>query len=126
MRYGDLDALGHVNNAIFLTYFELGRTNFFRDYLGGFISRSVKFVVNHAEIEFRAPIHFEDEIEVLTWISRVGKTSCVFNHKIISSDYQRLFAEGKTVVVWIDGNLRKMEIPQKLRSEIEKMMVNYE
>ncbi len=125
MRYGDLDALGHVNNAVFLTYYELGRTNFFREYLGGFISRDVSFVVNHAEIDFRAPIHFEDEPVVLTWISGLGITSCVFSHKIISEDYKKIFSEGKTVVVWVDSSLRKKEIQTELREKLEKLMINY-
>jgi acyl-CoA thioester hydrolase len=125
MRYGDLDALGHVNNAVFLTYYELGRTNFFMQYLGGFISRDVNFVVNHAEIDFKAPIHFEDDPVVLTWISQIGRTSCVFSHKIISEDYKRIFSEGKTVVVWIDENLKKKEIPMDIREKLEELMVNY-
>ncbi|MHB1440641.1 MAG: acyl-CoA thioesterase [Cuniculiplasma sp.] len=123
MRYGDLDALGHVNNAVFLTYYELGRTNYVRDFLGGFVSTDVKFVVNHAEVDFRSPIHFEDSPEILTWISKVGNTSCIFSHEIKSETDGKLFSSGKTVIVWIDNNFKKVPIEHEIRKKLQTLLI---
>lgn len=116
MRYGDLDALGHVNNANFLTYMELGRTNYFKEILLGFKTSKVNFVVNHAEVDFRSPILFQHSPIVATWISHVGKTSCVFSHLITEKDSDKVFAQGKTVVVWVDDMGKKMEIDSETRT----------
>jgi acyl-CoA thioester hydrolase len=121
MRYVDLDALGHVNNAVYLTYFELGRTKYFLDKLGGFISTDVHFVVVHAEIEFKSPARFEDNLVVETWISQIGNSSCTFSHKILNNE--KTFAYGKTVVVWIDDNFHKTPIDSILRKILSDNLV---
>lgn len=123
MRYGDLDALGHVNNANFLTYMELGRTNFFKEILNDFKTSKVNFVVNHAEIDFRKPILFQNSPVVSTWISRVGKTSCVFSHVITEKGTDIVFAQGNTVVVWIDALGKKMEIDTEMKEKLLSLLV---
>ncbi len=123
MRYGDLDALGHVNNANFLTYMELGRTTFFKEILHGFKTSKVNFVVNHAELDFKSPILFQDSPVVSTWISHVGKTSCVFSHVITQKDSEKIFATGKTVVVWINDNGSKMEIEPEIKARLNALLV---
>ncbi len=123
MRYGDLDALGHVNNANFLTYMELGRTNYFKEILHDFKTSKVNFVVNHAEIDFRMPILFHHSPIVSTWISHVGKTSCVFSHVITEKGTDIVFAQGKTVVVWIDMHGKKMDIDAEMKDLLLSLMV---
>lgn len=122
MRYGDLDGLNHVNNATYLTYFELGRINYFREFLGGFFSRKVNFVVNHADIDFKKPIHFEDNPVMFTWISSIGNSSCVFSHEI-RNESDLIFARGKTVIVWIDENKQKMKIDEDIRMRLEELLI---
>ncbi|MDS0257714.1 acyl-CoA thioesterase [Thermoplasmatales archaeon AK] len=60
IRYSDLDTLGHVNNAVYLTYFELGRIDYLRHSLGTLEISEISFVIAHAEVDFRRPIHFDD------------------------------------------------------------------
>ena len=122
MRYSDLDALGHVNNAIFLSYMELGRTGFIKEILNGFKTERVNFVINHAEIDFKSPIRFNDNPTVLTWISKVGNTSCVFSHLIKGEEDGKFFSSGKTVVVWIDQQGKKVDIDPEIKSKLISLL----
>ena len=115
VRFGDLDALGHVNNAAYLSFFELGRIDFFMKFLTGFHSKEVSFVVAHAEIDFRIPIYFEDRPSITTEIERVGTTSISFIHKILRQGDEALLSSGKTVIVWVDKNGMKNAIPEKIK-----------
>ena len=72
LRIGDLDSLNHVNNANYLTFFEIGRVDFLIKLIKIFDPKDVNFVVKHAEIEFKKPIHFTDKPVVQTWISKIG------------------------------------------------------
>ncbi|MCL5987946.1 MAG: acyl-CoA thioesterase [Candidatus Thermoplasmatota archaeon] len=118
MRFGDLDALNHVNNANYFTYFELGRIAFFREVLNGFDSNDVAFVVKFAEADFKAPLHFEDHPEIITWISEAGNSHCVFLHEVSDHVTGKVFATGKIVLVWIDESLKKTQIPASIKKQL--------
>ena len=59
VRFRDCDAMGHVNHAVYLTYFEQGRLNFWRE-LTGSPSPHTRVIIAHAECDYRAPAHFGD------------------------------------------------------------------
>ena len=122
MRFGDLDGLNHVNNANHLTYFELGRIAFFREVLNGFDSNEVQFVVKYTEIDFKAPLHFEDHPEIISWISETGKTHCVFSHEVRDIQNDVVYSTGKIVLVWIDSTLKKVPIPDNVKDLLQKSM----
>ena len=115
VRFGDLDALGHVNNAAYLSFFELGRIDFFMKFLTGFHSKEVNFVVAHADIDFKIPIYFEDRPSITTEIERVGTTSISFIHKILRQGDEALLCSGKTIIVWVDKTGKKNAIPEKIK-----------
>ncbi len=115
VRYGDLDTLGHVNNAVYLTYFELGRVLYFRKYLPAFDARNVRFVIARAEVDFRKSITMEDNIFLETSLDSVGNTSFTFLHRITNRDGSVIYAEGKIVAVSIDENRKPTPVPDELR-----------
>ena len=115
LRYGDLDTLGHVNNAVYLTYFELGRVLYFRKYLPAFDARNVRFVIARAEIDFKKSITMEDNIFLETSLDSIGNTSFTFLHRITNHDGSLVFAEGKIVAVSIDENRKPARVPEELR-----------
>ncbi|MEM3676089.1 MAG: thioesterase family protein [Thermoplasmataceae archaeon] len=117
VRYGDLDTLGHVNNAVYLTYFELGRIDYLRRALGSLDISDISFVIVHAEVDFKKPIHLHDTIFVETTVDGVGNSSIKFNHRIVGEDGE-LFAAGKTVAVWVDANRQPVPVPDNVRRMI--------
>lgn len=115
LRYGDLDTLGHVNNAVYLTYFELGRILYFRKYLKSFNEREVSFVIARIEVDFRKSITMDRDIFLETSIESVGNTSFTFTHRITDESGEELYSTGKVIAVSIDGNRRPVKVPDDLR-----------
>ncbi|HLH86014.1 MAG TPA: thioesterase family protein [Thermoplasmataceae archaeon] len=117
IRYSDLDTLGHVNNAVYLTYFELGRIDYLRHSLGTLEISEISFVIAHAEVDFRRPIHFDDKISIETSIGSVGNSSIRFDHLIVDES-ENIFASGKTVAVWIGKDKKPTPVPDSVREKL--------
>ena len=64
IRFRDLDAMGHVNNAVFLTYMESARVAFLLDHGTASSFEDLAIIVARIEIDFRAPLGFEGEVEI--------------------------------------------------------------
>jgi len=92
VRFRDVDAMGHVNNAVYSTYLEQARIGI----LGGL----EPFILARVEIDFRAELKEGAEVEVRSRCSRVGTKSFELQHEIWSAD--RLVAEAKSVLVGYD------------------------
>ncbi len=102
--FRDLDAIGHVNNAVYFTYFEWARTLLWFDLTGGSQPFDVGFIVARAECDFRHQLGMEP-IEIRVRIGEMRTTSLDFLQEIRSSAGQQLVAAGRVVVVlfnWAD------------------------
>ncbi|MCL4332538.1 MAG: acyl-CoA thioesterase [Candidatus Thermoplasmatota archaeon] len=119
VRYGDLDTLGHVNNAVYLTYFELGRVSFFRKHFDSFDLDSVKFVLARAELDFRKPITMDDPVVLETVLESVGKTSFTFSHRLLSQDLKTEYCTGKIIAVYLGKSGKPETVPEELRKLVE-------
>jgi acyl-CoA thioester hydrolase len=75
VRFRDLDALGHVNHVVYLTYVEQVRTIYFRDVLGIEIPGALTWVIANVHYEFLAPLGFAEMVDVGWRISRLGRAS---------------------------------------------------
>ena len=62
MRFRDIDGMGHVNNAVFLSYMELARTHFYLTYANKRSLEEIDFILAHVEIDFEAPAEWGDEV----------------------------------------------------------------
>lgn len=115
IRYGDLDTLGHVNNAVYLTYFELGRVHYFRKYLKNFDEKNVSFVIARIEVDFKKSITMDRDIYLETSIEAVGNTSFTFSHRITDEKAEEIYSTGKVIAVSIDSNRKPAKVPDDLR-----------
>ncbi len=110
IRWRDLDALGHVNNAVYLTYFEVARLGYIRALLGDDIQRDPRtllpvgfqFILAEVRCSFRSPATLSDRLIVAIWVSQVGRKSFVFEYHISDEVTGRLVAEGCSTQVWYD------------------------
>ena len=96
VRVRDVDAMGHVNNAVFLTYIEDARIAFLRR-IGAEVP---EMILARAEIDFRAPLSEGDELEIGVRSLRVGTKSFELEYELRVGD--KLAAEAKTVIVSYD------------------------
>jgi len=74
-RFGDLDAQGHVNQAMFLTYFESGRVAMFRDKSLGIGVPGATFVLVRIEVDYMKELHWPGTVEVGSGIAEFGRSS---------------------------------------------------
>ena len=90
IRWRDLDALGHVNNAVYLTYFELARLAYIRALLGedAAIDRRTlmpvdfQFILAEVTCHYRSPATLGAQLATSLWVSQVGRKSFVFEYRI--------------------------------------------
>lgn len=108
VRWGDMDAFNHVNNSVYATYLEEVRLRWFATLNGPWVSPDMGPVVASMRIEFRQPIEWPEELIVELFCDRVGRSSLSLPFRMVSAkDSSRLYAEGSTVLVWIDRQTGK-------------------
>lgn len=117
--FRDIDYFGHVNNAIYFSYFELARTALWFDLNGVKDPDDIGFIVARAECDFRTPI-FMEAIEIAVRIEGLRTTSLDFVYEIRKSPGGGIAAVGKVVVVLFDWATRsKIPIGDELRRRVE-------
>ncbi|OTF01389.1 thioesterase family protein [Halorubrum sp. SD683] len=99
VRFRDIDAMGHVNNAVYATYIEQARTRFFRDVLDLDIS-GASTVLASLSIDFRRPVELDDDaVAVSVEIADLGRSSATMTHEIRIGDAVAAEAEATLVAV---------------------------
>ena len=99
VRFRDLDGMGHVNNAVFMTYMESARLAFLRS-LGLGHNPLEGLILARAEVDFRSPIELGQEVEIGVRPGRIGTKSFDLEHEIWTGD--RKVADAKSVLVGYD------------------------
>ena len=113
VRFRDLDGMGHVNNAVFLTFMESARIAFLAAHGAG-DNPQQSLILARTEVDFRSPIAFGEEVEVGVRTVRVGTKSFELEYEIQADG--RLAAEGKSVLVGYDyRGGTSVEIPAEWR-----------
>ena len=113
-RFGDLDALGHINNTVPAIWFETGRTEVIKIFDPELkIDRnSFSLIMAHIEFDFVAQLFLRSEVEIRTWISRIGTKSFTISQEAWQEG--RLCVKGSSVIVHYDFNAEKTtEIPDE-------------
>ncbi len=109
VRFNDVDGLGHVNNALYLTYLEHARMRFFTEVAGSKSERDFPFILAMAAIDYKAPIKMGSKPVVKFWTSRVGGKSWDFDYEIKDAKTSVVYATAKTVQVAYDYKIEKSD-----------------
>jgi acyl-CoA thioester hydrolase len=121
VRFRDCDAMGHVNHAVYFTYFEQCRLTFWRE-LTGKAAPNTRVIVARAECDYKAPAFFGDELEVCLWVGEIGRSSFSLEYEIVHAETRRPMATGKTVMVSYDYAAGKsMPLPDAARRLLEDL-----
>ncbi len=104
IRFSDIDAFGHVNNARYLSFFEEARIQFFDHHLSDNDWKKTGIILANAKVDFIIPILRRDNIIVNVWCSRVGTKSFDLSYEVIKNNDEQpvLCAHGLTTVVAFD------------------------
>jgi acyl-CoA thioester hydrolase len=109
VRYNDIDAQGHVNNAKYVTYIEYARFGYITE-LGLWDGKSfmdLGLIVADCHISYLAPIKLNQRIRIGTRVSRIGNKSLVFSSQIEEKDAAKVMAIAETVMVSYDYHSEK-------------------
>ncbi len=118
-RFRDCDPLGHVNNAVYLTYLEQARFAFWRKVRRQGFDGRAGIIMARAEIDYRSPAVAGDELEVRVGIGEVRRSSFVLTYTIVEAPSRRLVAEAQTVIVTYDyESSRSIPIPDDVRAAL--------
>ena len=117
--FRDVDAFGHVNNAVYLTYFEWARAQLWFAITGASgVPMDIGFIVARAEIDFKLQIEMEP-IDICIRITEMRNTSFDTIYEIRKRSNGNVAATGKVVVVLFDWNAqKKMTINDELRRKV--------
>jgi len=115
VRFADLDAYGHVNNAIYLTYLEVARTKLFRDEFTEMMRNGLLFLVARVECDYKRPIDLTDRVIVEMQMKNFGRSSFEIGYSL-HNDSGTLFANAATVMVCFDLREGKtVPVPEGLK-----------
>lgn len=120
IRWGDMDAYGHVNNTVYFRYMEQARVEWIEEMqvpvrLGG----DGPVIIN-ASCTFLIPMNYPGTVEVRTYVGAIGRSSCetLVEMRIVGDE--RIFVEGAAKVVWMNTQTGKsVPLPDHVRAVLE-------
>lgn len=121
VAWGDMDAMGHVNNAVYFRYFETARIRFFAELGLGSIEQSngVGPILHSASCRFRIPLTHPDIVTVGAQIGEVGDDRFVMRYRAVSHQHSAVAADGESLIVTFDyATGSKARVPDDLRARL--------
>lgn len=117
VRFRDLDPMGHVNNAVFLTYIEQARVAFLAEVEAATGLEDMNLIVARVEIDFKAPVRFGQEVEISVRATRFGTKSFDLDYELRVDG--EVVAEAKSVQVAYDYARREpVPLPADWREKL--------
>ncbi|MDU1890558.1 MAG: thioesterase family protein [Dysgonomonas sp.] len=122
IRFNDIDALGHINNNIYFSFFDLGKTTYFEQIRGSGVSWiEGLIVVARIETDFYSPIYYREPIAVDTKVIKLGEKSGVFLQQLRNTKNNEVKCRCQTVFVAYNADTQaSMSIPDIWRQLISK------
>ncbi|HCI58069.1 MAG: acyl-CoA thioesterase [Bacteroidetes bacterium] len=122
IRFSDIDWMGHVNNAVYLSYIEKARIDFSERLPLNINWRETGFILAQTQINYRHPALLNDNISVRTWCTRVGTKSFDLGFEVFKTtdNNKIILADGLTVLVCYNYRL---SVSENLPKEWKKLLL---
>ena len=129
VRWGEMDALGHVNNTVYFRYFEDVRIEYFKKL--GFeavtANQEMGPILAQISCQFIRPVEYPDQVTIAVWVARIGNTSLQMDYEVYSEQHQGIVATGSSVIVLINyQNGSKIQVSDELRKQIQDLQVAFQ
>lgn len=124
VRFGDIDMMGHVNNAVFITMMEQARVLYCERLPGFEFSKftpplGISFILASITCDFKAPIRFAASIRIRTGVTRLGRSSLTMAYELADATSAQIVATGSSVQVCYDYRVgQSTPLPDTLRRQI--------
>lgn len=128
IRFADIDKLGHVNNAKYLTYFEIARMQFFEDEFKNVKDLDWKtkgLILAKTEVEFLVPILLEDKVEIETFCTKIGNKSFELAYRVFKINTTRILAAKGSSVLVAYNYIEQKSIPveESWKKELSRFLI---
>src|SRR2546428_11538553 len=110
VRFRDIDGMQHVNNAVYFTYMEQARSEWYRQLMGIRSVAEFDFILAHAACDFKEAIGFGETVVVTVTLTKIGNSSFRFTYELRPQGKKTVFATGESVQGCYDYK-RKRPIP---------------
>ena len=124
VAWGEMDALGHVNNIIYFRYFESARIVYMAKlgFMASIDQMEIGPILGSIQCKFKYPVTFPDTLLVGVRTVRIEEDRFVVEHCVVSQQAQRVAAEGEGVIVAYDYRAKKKaHLPAEIKHRIEKL-----
>lgn len=119
-RFRDTDAMGHINNAVYVTYIEVARQEYWRAFTREQDYRRVPFILAHVSIDFRSEALVRELLLLHIRCGSIGTKSFTFEYEIREAESGRLVVEASSVQVCYDYDAKQsIPVPDELRQRLE-------
>ncbi len=122
VRFADCDLMGHVNNAVYLSYFEMTRMHYFEHLLGKQWDWNKNGVLlRKNEVEYFRPVYLHDEPEISLFTEHIGTKSCTLAYELFVNGV--LCTTGRSVLVSFDStSMQTTELSEPLINALKKLI----
>jgi len=122
VRFRDCDPMGHVNNAVYLTYLEQARLHLWQERWHVDPRQPGEgIILARAEIDFKSPAVYGEKLEVRLSVAAIGRSSFTYEYQVVEVGGGRLVLSARTVLVWYDYTAgRPVPIPDAIRAVLER------
>lgn len=121
VRFRDIDMLGHVNNAVYLTYLETARVAFWNRHFGPFGWDRMAFLVGDAYVRYLTPIPLNTRVEVGLRFSSIGNRSFMLEYRVRNAESGQVMAEARTTQVMVDRSGKTYRVPDAIREKAAEL-----
>ncbi|SHE75909.1 acyl-CoA thioester hydrolase [Seinonella peptonophila] len=127
VRYQETDQMGVVYHANYLTWFEIGRTDYIRQ--RGFTyqrleHKGVLLPVVEVEARYLAPARYDDEVVIVTGLEELLGSKIVFTYQVKHKETEKLLVKGRSKHLWTDQNLKRINLARQF-PEVFQLLQSY-
>ena len=123
VRFSDTDVMGHVNNAVYLTYLETSRVEYIRRVFDIVEPKDYGVIVARVEIDYKSPVFHHETVLVGCRVSEIGGSSITMAYRLEDKATGRLIAQAQSVMVAYDYILGR---PTRVREEWRVKMEDFD
>jgi acyl-CoA thioester hydrolase len=124
LRFNDFDALGHVNNSVYFSFYDLGKTTYFNDVIPNMsLNKEVGVVIANIQVNFILPVYPNENVAVQTAVVEIGNKSFKLFQQLIDVDTNEVKCICQTVMVGFDA---KTKATRTISDEWKKAMIDFE
>jgi acyl-CoA thioester hydrolase len=120
VRFRDLDAFGHVNNAVITSYVEHGRIRYLRDVLEFAPVGGMPMILASITVDYVSPVLFGEVIEIATRVDWIGTRSLKMSHALTSRDGREVARATDVLVAYDYAAASSMPVPDEWREMLER------